>query len=97
MTMYTRDVSTGGMFVSTGRAFEVGAVLQLDVRHPESDREFALAAIVRRTTAGKAPGIGVEFHEMNESERQRFYEFIHSHIPQIDDLELVDADDPNLE
>jgi uncharacterized protein (TIGR02266 family) len=97
MTMYTRDVSAGGMFLATERTFDVGTVLQLDVRHPESERIFEIAAIVRRVGGDKTPGVGVEFHEMDEPARQRFYEFIHSHIPQIDDLELVDADDPNLE
>jgi uncharacterized protein (TIGR02266 family) len=97
MTMYTRDVSAGGMFLTSDQGFEVGAILQLDVRHPESERMFSLAAVVRRRGTAQAPGVGVEFHQMTDAERQRFYEFIHSHIPQIDDLELVDADDPNLE
>ena len=95
--MYSRDVSAGGMFLATDRRFDVDSVLQLDIRHPQSDKVFALSATVRRVATGAAAGIGVEFVDIDDAQRQRFYEFIHSDIAEIEDVDLVDADDPNLE
>lgn len=97
MIFYTRDVSRGGMFLATNRSFEVDTELQLDVQHPEADETFSIAAVVRRVSTGERPGIGVEFHELGDPERQAFYEFIHVHIPSLDDADLIDPDDPNLE
>jgi len=97
MTMYSRDVSRGGMFLATPKTLAVDTELQLDVKHPEVDLTFSLEAIVRRVSDGSNPGIGIEFQGMGDRERDAFYEFIHTHIPDLDEIELVDSDDPHLE
>lgn len=97
MTMYSRDVSRGGMFLATQKQLEVDTELQLDIKHPEAEQTFSIEAVVRRVSEGKSPGIGVEFHKLGDRERDAFYEFIHAHLPDLEDVELVDPDDPNLE
>lgn len=94
LRMYSRDVSVGGMFLSTAREIEVGAQLRLDVRHPHNDSVFQLAAVVRRRTT-QPLGIGIEFADVDEKRRREFFEFIHAAIPGDDDglsldLELLE-------
>jgi Tfp pilus assembly protein PilZ len=92
LRMYSRDVSVGGMFLSTAREIEVGAELRIDVRHPHSDTVFQLQAVVRRRTT-QPLGIGIEFTEVDDKRRREFLEFIHASIPVDDDeveLELVE-------
>lgn len=98
LTLYTRDVSKGGMFLLTDKPFTAGSELGVEVFHPDSDGVFDLACIVRRVTSEPQSGIGVEFTSLDEDRRAAFYDFVHSAIPELslDDL-LVDEDDPNLE
>ncbi len=98
-TLYTRDVSRGGMFLLAPRALSVGSELAVDVYHPESDEVFTLECIVRRTEPGPPLGIGVEFHKLNANGRQAFYEFVTSAIEELtgDDLIMIDDEDPALE
>jgi c-di-GMP-binding flagellar brake protein YcgR len=99
MTLQTRDVSRGGMFLLTGEPLEVGRELAVDVFHPNSDEVFTIECVVRRVSEGPPAGIGVEFHELDDRGRQAFAEFVHSALPELDAdaLELIDADDPKLE
>lgn len=93
--LYSRDVSVGGMFLSTAREVEVGGEVRLDVRHPHTTSIFQLTAVVRRRS-GEPPGIGVEFTGLDDRRRREFFEFIHAPIPihddQDDDLELAEND-----
>ncbi len=93
--LYTRDVSVGGMFLSTSRTVEVDSEVRLDVRHPHNDSIFHLTAIVRRRSEQPA-GIGVEFTGLDDARRRNFFEFIHAPIPVDedldDDLELAEND-----
>lgn len=93
--LYSRDVSVGGMFLSTSREIEVGSEVRLDVRHPHNSSVFRLTAVVRRRSEQPA-GIGVEFTGLDDARRREFFEFIHAPIPVADeiddDLELVEND-----
>jgi len=93
--LYSRDVSVGGMFLSTSREVEVTSEVRLDVRHPHNGSVFHLTAIVRRRSEQPA-GIGVEFTGLDDARRRDFFEFIHAPIPVDedldDDLELAEND-----
>ena len=93
--LFTRDVSVGGMFLSTSREIEVGSEVRLDVRHPHNGSIFQLTAIVRRKSS-QPDGIGVEFSGLDDQRRRDFFEFIHAPIPVQDevddDLELAEND-----
>jgi uncharacterized protein (TIGR02266 family) len=93
--LYSRDVSVGGMFLSTGREVEVGSEVRLDVRHPHTTAVFHLTAVVRRTS-GEPAGIGVEFTGLDDRRRREFFEFIHAPTAVQDDgdddLELAEND-----
>jgi Tfp pilus assembly protein PilZ len=99
MTLYTRDVSRGGMFLLTKQALEIGREIEVEVFHPITDEVFTLECVVRRATEGQQAGIGVEFHTLDDRGREAFAEFVHSALPELDasDIELIDADDPQLE
>lgn len=96
--LYTRDVSRGGMFLLTGRSFELGEELGVDVVHPVSGEVFSLECSVRRLEPGPPAGIGVQLKDIDESGRAAFLEFVHSAIPEVDadELDLVEEDDPRL-
>ena len=99
MTLYSRDVSRGGMFLLTAEAPELGRTLAIDIFHPLTDEVFTLECIVRRASPGPPPGVGVEFHKLDDRGRRAFGEFVHSALPELDDadIELIEADDPALE
>ena len=91
--MYTRDVSVGGMFLSTPREIEIGSELRLEVRHPTNDSVFALTAVVRRRST-QPLGLGVEFTGLDDRRRAEFFDFIHAPIPteELDGLELLEGE-----
>jgi hypothetical protein len=93
LTMYSRDVSVGGMFLSTPRDVEAGSELRLDIRHPVSGSTFQLSAVVRRRST-QPLGLGVEFTALDLRRRAEFFDFIHGPLPteEIDDLELLEGD-----
>jgi Tfp pilus assembly protein PilZ len=97
-TLYTRDVSKGGMFLFTSKNVEIGSELEVDVVHPLSAETFTLECVVRRIVDGPPKGIGVELQNLDEGRRNAFLEFVHSTIPELDDaaLELIESEDPNL-
>ena len=98
VTLYTRDVSRGGMFLVTPRPLEVGRDLVLEVFHPVTDATFTLECVIRRATEGPPPGVGVEF-QLDDRGRKAFSEFVHSALPELDEdeIELIDLGDPRLE
>lgn len=93
LLLYSRDVSGGGMFLTTPRDIAVGDPLRVDVRHPHSKEVFPLDGVVRRKTT-QPLGIGVEFTDLDDTRRRAFYEFIHGPIPadDDDDLELLEIE-----
>jgi uncharacterized protein (TIGR02266 family) len=91
--MYSRDVSVGGMFLSTPREIDVGSELRLDIRHPSNESVFTLSAVVRRRST-QPLGLGVEFTELDDRRRAEFFDFIHAPIPteELEDLELLEGE-----
>ena len=98
-TLYTRDISQGGMFLLTDRGLEADSELKVDVVHPVTEEVFSLECIVRRVASGASRGIGVEFHRLDAAGRAAFLEFVHSTVPEVelDELEMVVEGDPKLE
>ncbi|MEZ4366672.1 MAG: response regulator [Kofleriaceae bacterium] len=66
---YTENLSTGGIFVGTTRAMEIGAPIRLVLSFPGLVEPIAVEGVVRWTRRGAAdptapeaePGIGIEF------------------------------------
>ena len=80
MTMFTRDVSAGGMFVTTSQVAPIGSQIEIDLVHPENEAVFALSAVVRRIEARQ--GLGIEFVDLDEARRSLLWEFIRSGLPE---------------
>lgn len=90
-TIYSRDVSSGGMFLETDVRLQHGKTLSLTIYHPESHRGFTLESIVRRTSAGPPKGVGVEFTGMDDTRRQRFQRFVDDGVAALDEFEILDS------
>jgi uncharacterized protein (TIGR02266 family) len=60
---YTENLSKGGTFIHTSRAFEVGSGLRLVLSFPGLLQPVAIDAVVRWTRGEPELGIGVEFLE----------------------------------
>ena len=96
VTLYTRDVSAGGMFIVTDLELDVGAELHVDVHHPLDASTFSLDAAVRRAALPPEPrGLGVEFVGMDAARRRAFLDFVTSALPP-ESVRLVPAGDPAL-
>lgn len=93
LRLYTRDVSMGGMFLTTSRTVDIGTELRLDVRHPHDNTVFALSAVVRRHS-DKPQGLGLELVGLDDNKRRAFFDFIHAPIPtsEFDEADLAELD-----
>lgn len=67
-----RDLSAGGVFISTSAPLSKGSPVQLLFSLPEG--EMRIEGIVRYSNAGK--GMGVEFTQMGVADRARLQELI---------------------
>ncbi|HKV48227.1 MAG TPA: PilZ domain-containing protein [Candidatus Acidoferrales bacterium] len=67
-----RDLSAGGVFISTNAPLSKGSPIQLLFSLPEG--EMRIEGIVRYSGAGK--GMGVEFTQMGVADRARLQELI---------------------
>jgi uncharacterized protein (TIGR02266 family) len=72
---YTRNVSKGGMFISTQRPLTPGKTINLFVVHPVTGREYSLEAQVRWCRSGDDPGMGVQILDQSEADEQ-FLKFV---------------------
>jgi uncharacterized protein (TIGR02266 family) len=96
VTLYTRDVSAGGMFIVTDLRLAAGARLAIEVHHPIDRATFSLEAVVRRHAApGEPAGLGVEFVGMDDARRLTFLAFVTSAAPR-EAVDLVAEGDPAL-
>ncbi len=76
VSMHTRDLSRGGMFIATTTVTAEGARLLLRIVHPKTNDEFPIPCIVRRCTSqGDERGLAVEF-QLDETGRNEFWTFI---------------------
>ncbi|HEY4239645.1 MAG TPA: response regulator [Kofleriaceae bacterium] len=58
---YTENLSTGGTFIYTARALEIGEPVRLVLSFPGLLEPIALDGVVRWTRSEVEPGVGVEF------------------------------------
>ena len=90
VTMFTRDVSKGGMFLLTEHDLDVGDLLQLEIVHPDTNKKFAVRAMVRRRVVqGELRGVGVQFVELHGTRREEFWRFVSEHLQVLDEGDLV--------
>jgi hypothetical protein len=91
LTIHSRDVSKGGMFVMADRACKVGEQLVLEVVHPETAAVFPLPSVVRREVRERGAGLAVEFLDLDDATRAAFWEFVSAGLqkPPDDDFELL--------
>lgn len=82
---YTQNLSSGGAFVHTDRALEVGDAIQLQLSFPRLLAPVCLSGIVRwvRTVNDTDNGVGIEFTEFDEEARERL-DTVLSHIRERD-------------
>jgi Tfp pilus assembly protein PilZ len=64
------DISQGGMFIRTREEFVIGSNLRITITDPSTQAKAQVYCVVRRRASGANPGIGVEFRDMNDSQRQ---------------------------
>lgn len=69
---YTHNLSSGGAFVHTDRALEVGDSVQLQLSFPRLLSPVCLSGIVRwvRTVSDNDNGVGIEFIDFDEAARE---------------------------
>jgi hypothetical protein len=94
-TLYTRNVSKGGLYFGTTLDLPEGTPLKLSVIHPRTADHFTFEATVRWRDTSAEPGLGLEFSEFSEARREAFFEFIRSEIP-VEEVEYVTVGDPHL-
>jgi Tfp pilus assembly protein PilZ len=88
--IYTRDVSTGSMFVPTLLELPAGTRVVVHVTHPTNGQPFLLEATVLHRT--KSPGgLGVELLGINRQLCESFLDFVRGGVL-IDDNERVDSE-----
>lgn len=99
-TLYTRDVSHGGMFISTDLELNVGGDMDIDMVHPDSGEVFKLKCVVRHriNRPGEMVGVGVEFVGLDEARSNELFDFINLDIPIDfeDDSPIIEPGDPKL-
>ena len=68
---FSRDISTGGIFVETDKTFEIGEKLMVTLSSPTTWQPLVLNAEVCRIEAGdkkKKGGVGLHFVDMSDTE-----------------------------
>jgi uncharacterized protein (TIGR02266 family) len=98
VTLFTRDISKGGMAIETDLEVEVGSEVGLDLIHPDGESSFALDAVVKRKISGpkaSARGIAVEFVDMDDERRDELARFIGPALPK-EVIVTVKEGDPRL-
>lgn len=93
--MYTRNVSSGGLFVGTALDIAEGTETKLSVIHPRTREHFVLEAVVRWRRAEPDPGIGLEFVRLTDQRRAEFLGFVRSEI-HVEEVDYVSEDQRHL-
>jgi hypothetical protein len=89
---YTRDISTGGMFLRTPVPEQVSPVVEVVLVHPQSEEEFSLTGRVVRVVDGPAladRGVALEFDPLLEEDEASLLTFIETGVNY---LRRVDSD-----
>jgi len=75
----SRDISVGGAFLRSDLLFEIGEELRIEFSLPEGPRVRARGRVVRvsrERDAEHVPGMGVEFTDLSDSDRDAVRAFI---------------------
>ena len=97
--MYTRDISSGGMFVETTTLLSLGDHAVFELIHPEVREGFRLPCVVRHVSKDPSrPGLGLEFVGLDDTARRELHAFVMQTVAELesDELDLVEDDDPKL-
>ena len=78
---WATDISQGGLFINTRKPLPVGTVVKLIVQLPGAAFPFDMTGRVTRVAgweshARMAPGMGVEFTDLDASKRERIDAFV---------------------
>jgi Tfp pilus assembly protein PilZ len=65
VVVFTRDVSTGGMFIETQELFQLGQKLEVELSSASTWEPLTLSAEVRRVAKG---GVGLHFVDVSDSQ-----------------------------
>jgi Tfp pilus assembly protein PilZ len=87
-SIFTRDVSNGGMFLETDMELDPGKSLSVTIYHPVSNRGFTMESIVRRRSSEDPKGVGVEFTGMDENRRHHFENFVEEGLAALNDISI---------
>lgn len=73
----TRDVSTGGVFVTLEDILPVGSLVDLEFQIPGADRHFKVLGEVRWSQEERgAAGLGIEFLNLDDERRAELAEVV---------------------
>jgi len=61
----TRDIGTGGAFITSQNVQPIGSPLTVEVTLPTTDQTLTLPAVVRWAAAGPDGGMGVQFVDVD--------------------------------
>jgi len=78
---FTHDINEGGLFIETEQPCAIGSTVQLQFHLPGSDAPVKTRGIVVRHddgADGRAPGMAVEFDELDPAERERINTVVRS-------------------
>jgi hypothetical protein len=95
-SLYTRDISKGGMALETELEIPVGEGVGLDLVHPKTSAEFALDAVVRRVIRDNGlRGLALELVGMTDARRDALAKFVRDGVPE-EEITTVEPGDPRL-
>ncbi len=86
-TLFTRDISKGGMFLETDMRIAVGLKLAITIYHPVTRRAFTIDSVVKRCSA-TPHGVGLEFVDLTEDRRNAFGSFVHEGLAEMSGLRI---------
>jgi uncharacterized protein (TIGR02266 family) len=75
----SRDLSVGGAFLRSDLLFEVGEEVRVDFALPDGHRVHARGRVVRvsrERNGGQVPGMGIQFIELADPDREAVRAFI---------------------
>jgi type IV pilus assembly protein PilZ len=77
---FARNINEGGVFIETDTPMDVGSSVALQFKLPGSDELIEVEGLVVRMSRGgdadDAPGMGIEFGELNAVARQQIDELV---------------------
>ena len=71
---FARNINEGGVFIETDSPMDVGSTVALEFNLPGSEEAVQTIGRVVRVSmgdGGSTPGMGIEFDELTEDDRQR--------------------------